>query len=55
MGDCVLTKVVVTANVGGSDVPQTMWQLGELRDGKPIWWAIFRTEQEAREWVKNPG
>jgi hypothetical protein len=48
-GDRAYAKIVVTGNVGGVEIPQTMWQAFRLRDEKPVWWATFRTEAEARE------
>src|SRR5215212_7696188 len=45
----VLTEVVITATVADVEVAQTMWHLAEIRDGKAIWWSVFRTEPEARE------
>jgi ketosteroid isomerase-like protein len=48
-GDCGYSRIVVTGTVAGVEVPQTMWQAFRLVDGKPIWWATYRTEAEARE------
>jgi len=31
------------------EVPQTMWQVIRVRDGRAAWWEIFRTEAEALE------
>jgi hypothetical protein len=42
-------ELVVTGTFEGVDVPQRMWQAFVVRDGKPIWWATFRTETEARK------
>lgn len=47
-GTGAYAKILVTANVSGVEVPQTMWQAFRLRDGKPIWWATYRSEAEAR-------
>jgi hypothetical protein len=33
----------------GVEVTQTMWQAAVVRDGKLVWWGIFRTEDEALE------
>ena len=55
-----LIKVRATAEVGGVEVTQTMWQAYHLRDGLPVWWGFFRTEAEAldatgfRELLTNP-
>ncbi len=49
LGDgLVLTQVVISGKVAGVEVPQEMWNLAEVRNGKAIWWAAFRTEEEAR-------
>ncbi len=45
----VLTEVVITATVADVEVTQTMWHLSEIRGGKAIWWAVFRSEEEARD------
>ena len=37
----------LTATLAGTVVEQTMWIAVKLRDGKPLWWAFFRTEHEA--------
>jgi len=49
LGDMVLTNVVVVGNVGGVEVPQKMWHLSQIRDGKAVGWSVFRTEEEALE------
>ena len=45
----VLTELVVSATVAGVDVPQTMWHVVQIRDGKASWWGAFRTQEEALE------
>lgn len=45
--DSGLTKVRASGEAGGVTVAQTMWQVAILRDGRPIWWKVCRTEQEA--------
>ncbi len=49
LGDgLVLTQLVISGKVAGVEVPQEAWNLAEVRDGKAVWWAAFRTEEEAR-------
>ena len=49
LGDgLVLTQVVISGKVAGVEVPQEMWNLAAIRNGKAVWWAAFRTEGEAR-------
>lgn len=55
LGDRGYAELVVTASVGGVDVPQRMWQAFVVRDGKPAWWATFRTEGEALEALESTG
>jgi ketosteroid isomerase-like protein len=43
----VLTELVVSGNVRGVEVPQTMWHAVQVRDAKAEWWGSFRTEREA--------
>lgn len=43
----VLTQVRASGEVAGVTVEQTMWQIGITRDGRPVWWQVCRTEQEA--------
>ncbi len=45
----VLTRVVISGKVADVEVPQEMWNLAEVRNGKAAWWAVSRTEQEARD------
>lgn len=47
--DSGLTKVRASGEAGGVTVAQTMWQVAIFRDGRPIWWKVCRTEQEALE------
>jgi hypothetical protein len=49
----VLTQVVISGKVADVEVPQEMWNLGEVRNGKTVWWAVFRTEEEARNHAKS--
>ncbi|CAN5233351.1 hypothetical protein BH24ACT23_BH24ACT23_08910 [soil metagenome] len=49
LGDRGYAELVVTGNVQGVDIPQTMWQAFVIRDGKAIWWTSFRTEAEAHK------
>jgi ketosteroid isomerase-like protein len=41
----------MVGTLGGVPLEQVMWQGLERRNGKVIWWAIFRTEREAIEAV----
>jgi len=43
----VLTELVVSGNVAGVEVPQSMWHAVQVTDGKAAWWGSFRTEEEA--------
>jgi hypothetical protein len=50
LGDgLVLTQVVISGKVADVEVPQEMWNLAEVRNGKATWWAVSRTEEEARD------
>ena len=42
-----ITCLQLTGSVGGVEVSQTMWMSWRVRDGQIIWWATFRTEEEA--------
>ncbi len=48
-GDWAVVKVLVTSRMGDVAVPQRMWQATRARNGKAIWWGIYRTEAEALE------
>ena len=48
-GDWAVIKVLVTSRMGDVAVPQRMWQTTRARNGKAIWWGIYRTEAEALE------
>ena len=48
-GDWAVVKVLVTSRMGDVAVPQRMWQASRARNGKAIWWGIYRTEAEALE------
>jgi ketosteroid isomerase-like protein len=54
-GDRGFAELIVTGTVEGVDIPQRMWQAFLFRDGKPIWWATFRTEAEARAALEAAG
>jgi hypothetical protein len=53
----VLTRVVISGNVSGVEVPQTMWHVAEIRGEVASWWSVFRTEAEARHgaWSRRAG
>jgi len=44
----VLTPVVISGKVAVVEVPQEMWNLAKVRNGKAVWWEVTRTEGEAR-------
>jgi len=48
-GDRAVVKVLVTSRMGDVAVPQRMWQATRARNGRAIWWGIYRTEAEALE------
>jgi hypothetical protein len=50
-----VAKFRLTGTLGGVEVSQTMWQVGQLREGKLGWWAFFRTEDEAFEAAGRAG
>jgi ketosteroid isomerase-like protein len=50
-GDVGISRLRVVAQIGDGEVSQTMWQAWRARDGVAIWWASFRTGQEALEAV----
>ena len=47
--DGVIACIRISGVLGGVPVEQMMWQTVRLRDRRAIWWALFRTEDEARE------
>ena len=48
-GEWAVVKVLVTSRMDDVAVPQRMWQASRARNGKAIWWGIYRTEGEALE------
>ena len=48
-GDWAVVQVLATSRLGDVAVPQRMWQATRARNGKAIWWGIYRTEGEALE------
>ena len=53
LGNLTLAELRTRGHGAGSDMPveQTLWHASETRDGKSVWWRIFRTEAEALEAV----
>ena len=53
LGDLVLGALHVRGHGAGSDVQfdQTIWQVGEWRDGKLLWFRTYTSEREALEAV----
>jgi ketosteroid isomerase-like protein len=49
----VLTRLVSTGTVADVEVRQMMWNLSQIRDGKAIWWSVFRSEEEALEAARS--
>jgi ketosteroid isomerase-like protein len=49
----VLTRLVSTGTVADVEVGQMMWNLSQIRDGKAIWWSVFRSEEEALEAARS--
>ena len=49
LGDLTLAVLRYCAQGAASHAPveQRLWQVGEWREGKAIWWQSFRTEAEA--------
>ena len=41
------TQVRMTGTLAGVPVEQTMWQAARMRDGRIVWWAFYRSEEEA--------
>jgi ketosteroid isomerase-like protein len=50
-GDWVLVNVRFQGTGAGSGmtIEQEMWQVAHSREGKVVWWRMYRTEEEARE------
>ncbi len=48
-GEWAVVKVLVTSRMGDVTVPQRMWQASRARNGKAVWWSMYRTEGEALE------
>jgi ketosteroid isomerase-like protein len=42
-----ITRLRLSGNVAGVDVPQAMWMAWRLRDGRLLWWQTFRDEDAA--------
>ncbi len=51
VGDLILITARISGHGMGSDVPieQPIWQLGELRAGRILWWRSFPSKSEALE------
>jgi ketosteroid isomerase-like protein len=51
LGDLVFVAAHIRGRGMGSDVPveQPIWQLGEIRGGRVIWWRSYPSEAEALE------
>jgi ketosteroid isomerase-like protein len=51
LGNLVLVAARISGHGKGSEVPvgQPIWQLGELRAGKILWWRSFPSRSEALE------
>jgi len=54
-GDRGIAQVRLAGKIGGVPVEQTLWQAVVLRDGKAVWWANYRDEQEAFDAVAVRG
>jgi len=50
-GDRGVSQFRMSGVLSGVPLEQMMWQALKFRGDKVIWWAIFRTEQEALEAV----
>jgi ketosteroid isomerase-like protein len=48
-----VAHVRLAGKIGGVPVEQTLWQGVVLRDGKAVWWANYRNEQEALDAVSR--
>jgi ketosteroid isomerase-like protein len=46
-----IARLRLAGTIEGVDVPQTMWMAWRMRDGLLLWWATYRTEDEALEAV----
>jgi ketosteroid isomerase-like protein len=44
-----ITRLRLAGNIAGVEVPQTMWMAWRVRDGLIVWWATYRTEDQALE------
>ena len=44
-----ITRLRLAGNIAGVEVPQTMWMAWRIRDGLIVWWATYRTEDQALE------
>lgn len=54
LGDGVVAiSFIATGTVAGVEVPQEMWQVVRVRDGKAAWWGVFRTEDEAMAAIRQ--
>jgi hypothetical protein len=51
LGDLILGALRLRGHGADSDTPfeERVWQLGEWRAGKCVWWQVFPTEAEALE------
>ena len=45
--DRAVIDMRMSGALGGVDLSQRMWQAVQGRDDKPVWWGVYRTEDEA--------
>lgn len=48
-GETMVVRLVATGRVSEVEVSQAMWGAYRLREGKVLWWTVFRTEDQALE------
>jgi uncharacterized protein (TIGR02246 family) len=53
--DRALVDMEMSGKLGGVDLSQRMWQAVVSRDDMPVWWGIYRTEQEALDALGDRG
>ena len=51
--DSILVKIEVRGELEGAPIAQTMFQTVEGRDDLVVWWAVFRTEEEALQALED--
>jgi ketosteroid isomerase-like protein len=58
LGDCALIHFEIAATFAGGGIPirQSFWNVSRVRDGRIVWFAFYRTRDDALDSVRTqPG